>query len=91
MEKVTAEQVEEAVKKYNIKSWVLRNCSLCEDPLSYLFHEGLVLYDANCSCVNYWNPHQKRSYAELAETFNIQTPEHRASMWMKFLESGEKT
>lgn len=89
MEKVTEAEVRATVEKQNIKRWTLRTCSMCNAPLQYLFGNDAVAYDSNCDCVSYWTPRQPRSYAEVADCFNMQTPEVRQRMWSDFASSGQ--
>ena len=86
MEKVTPDQVRDAVKAHNIRSWTLRNCSICRAPLRYVFG-GEVTFDSNCDCGSGRAPVQIRSFASVAETMNMQSPSVRADMCNEFIAS----
>lgn len=81
--KVTAQEVEEAVKKSGITRLHIRDCSICSYPLEYLFAEnGAVGFDAGCDCVNYRNV-RLSSYQAVADHVNIQNEEWAAKIWAK--------
>lgn len=90
MEKVTVEQVKEAVQEHGIKVWELRECSVCRTPLTYAFNGGEPTYDSNCGCVSYSTVPEPRSWESVAEIFNMQKPENRERMWGEFLAAGAK-
>jgi hypothetical protein len=91
MEKVTAEEIRNAVISCGISDWAFRSCSICKTPLSYIFNsDGVgVCFDSNCDCVRYWVYPTESSYAELADLFNRQTPELRAKLH-QHLVSGDR-
>lgn len=80
--KVTAQEVEEAVKKSGITRLHIRNCSMCNYPLAYLFEQGDVGFDAGCDCVTYHNI-RLSSYQAVADHVNIQNDEWAAKIWAK--------
>lgn len=86
---ISAEEVRAAVKKYNIKSWMLRRCSMCGYELRYLFKDDLVGYDTGCFCTNNFGGVRLADYHEIAEFFNMQIEEVAESMWNDFTHSGE--
>jgi len=88
MEKISPDQVEQAIKEHNIRSWTLRKCSICHTNLNYTFVGDKVYYNANCNCGRHWEPLLVSSYREVANTFNLQTPEARKEMWDEFIASG---
>jgi uncharacterized protein YceK len=70
MKTKTAEDFEKQVKEKNITSWILRYCSMCDAPLSFLFDGDDVYYDSGCDCVNFRTIPQESSYDELANHYN---------------------
>lgn len=40
------------VAKLNLTEWNIRNCSLCEYPLKYIFTGSRVCFDSGCYCTN---------------------------------------
>lgn len=66
----TAEEIKELTK---VDAWTLHRCSLCGDPVQYLFSGDHVALDTNCSCVSYWTPRQQRSWQDVADTINMQS------------------
>ena len=88
MEKVTAEQVQKTVQERGINLWKLRECSICQTPLTYAFNGGEPTYNSNCGCTSYSSKPALRSWESVAEIFNRQTPEIRLRMWDAFLASG---
>ncbi len=89
MDQVTETEVREKVKEKSIHYWRLRECSICDSPIGYIFMSGEaaadVAYDSNCDCVPYHTPLTPSSYSEIAAAFNRQTPEVRKKMWDSFI------
>jgi len=70
MKTKTAADFQQQVKEKNITSWILRHCSMCDAPLSFLFDGDDVYYDSGCDCVTYITIPQERSYQDLANLYN---------------------
>ncbi len=87
MDPVTHAQVQQAVETHNITQWALRSCSICQQPLYYVFEDGKVGFAPGCGCTDSGMIYA-RTYAQVAETFNMQTPEVRQRMWDSFIKSG---
>lgn len=86
----TTQDVIDAVKQHGIKRWMLRECTLCHYPLCYSFEDGRVFYDMGCDCTGQSGGPQERSYADVADAFNIQTnPAIYKRMWNEFITSGQ--
>lgn len=92
MNEVTAEQVQKAVNDRGIFSYSPRSCSLCSAPLRYLFSRAgnAVAFDSRCGCGGDSQPNP-RSFVDVANHFNLQTPEIRAAIWADFLKMGTRT
>ena len=58
--------------------WVVRDCTICKYPLSYLFSENheRVAFDRGCDCssIRGYNINEC-SWEELSEYYNLQTNE----------------
>lgn len=65
----TAEDVKLAVGAHGITRWKLRECSICNYPLCYLFADGQVLYDTGCYCTRQRGGPEERSYEDVADFF----------------------
>ncbi len=67
----TAEEIKDLT---TVSRWKLRECSICDRPLSYHFSEDKehVSFDSNCDCVSYWSSLQPRDWQDVAECINIQ-------------------
>ncbi len=89
MEQVTVDDLKKAVTEHDIRIWPLRQCSMCLTSLTYAFDGDRITYDANCSCVTYTRPPEKRSWDSVAEIFNMQTPDARERMWDEFVAAGQ--
>ena len=90
MEKVTAQKIHEAAAAYGVERWNVRPCSLCGVQTGYEFNGLAVTFDASCGCTDYGNL-QPRTYDNVADFFNMQTPEIRADLWAKFIAAGTKS
>lgn len=44
----------------------------------------VVRFNSSCDCGGPWREGVPESWSDFAETFNMQTPEHRAAMWERF-------
>ena len=86
MNKVTGGQIKDAVMTRGVRIWKLRECSMCGTPLCYEFLYDGVRFDASCDCSK-TNPQppETRSYEDVAEALNIQTPAVRQQMWDEML------
>lgn len=86
---ITVEMIQEAVRHHGIFTWKFRQCSLCSSPLIYRIHEGSYCsLDTNCNCVGGFSPWIRKSFEDLADVFNNQTPEGRTVLWADFLKAG---
>ena len=86
-EKVTAAEVA-AVAHGRAFNWTIRQCTTCQEPIQCVFTAGgYVGLDTTCHCVGYAGPLQLRSQQDVADLFNMQTPETRALMWRGFVEA----
>src|SRR3954453_16956894 len=83
MGRVTAEQVRDAIAERQITEWPLRACARCGEPVAYVFRNGLVFFDPACGCS--LRAMELRTWREVADTLNRQTPEIRARMWREML------
>jgi hypothetical protein len=89
MERVSAEEVRNAIIDYTITRFSLHTCGSCHKPLDYIFVDDTVsLLDAcggvcDLACVS--------SYAGVATSFNRLDPKDRAVKWDQFLRSGDPT
>lgn len=101
MSEITTQQLEEAILARGYKPWTLRRCSICEEPIGYVFaaSEGggspRVGFDSYCGCSRFDPGVEERSLPELANCFNMQEDAIRERMWAEFAEpaairSGEK-
>lgn len=89
MQMITLEQLKQAIKLYGITKFHLRNCSICESPLSYLINNDVVYYDSSCGCTTYPQNLHESSLHDLLEVFNKQSnPEIRKKMWQQFVTMG---
>lgn len=70
MKAKTAEDFERQVKAKMISSWMLRQCSMCDAPLEFIFDGDDVYYDSNCDCVTYRTIPEERSYQDIANLYN---------------------
>lgn len=64
----------EQAKLKNLRNWYVRNCSMCEYPLAYVFstdHEH-VGFDAGCDCTGS-RVVRESSWGAVADNYNIQT------------------
>ena len=91
MEPVTNEQVVQAIKDRKFLSWIIRECSICNSPLRYLFAPDLqdpnkphVAFNGTCNCSRFPNDIRRRSIEDLTAHFNMQTPEIREKIWKEF-------
>lgn len=70
--KKTGEDFKSQAKLKNITEWHIRNCSICNYPLGYYFHEdGRVFYDNGCDC-GFGKSMNIRSWDNVAEHYNMQ-------------------
>ena len=71
--KVTGEEVQAAVAKAGITRVYVRDCSICNYKMHYIFHDGQPYYDAGCDCSSMGpsDPTQ-RSWQDIARLINIQ-------------------
>ncbi|WP_377801422.1 hypothetical protein [Bosea eneae] len=98
MDQVTEQQVVDAIVARQYRPWTLRRCSICEGPIGYAFlatdagQPPRVGFDSYCGCSRFDPGVDERSIGELMNTFNRQSPEHRAEMWADFttLASGKE-
>ena len=70
----SGEDFKQAAYKKRPNKWVIRECSLCDYPLGYVFNQyhSEVAYDSGCNCVKYTN-FQAREWDDLARMYNSQT------------------
>lgn len=59
-------------------------CGACNSPVGYVFQDGLIGYDSNCDCSRFGSPIQPRDPSDLLDHFNRQSPEFRATEWVRF-------
>lgn len=71
----TGEDFKKQALKHNISYWIMRNCSICDYPLKYVFENGEVYFDSSCNCTNFYNL-QLRSWENVANYYNMQTDEN---------------
>ena len=83
MDPVTAEQVRDVIAERQVTEWPLRACARCGEPVAYVFRNGLVFFDPACGCS--LKPMELRTWREVTDTLNMQTPEIRARMWREML------
>lgn len=68
-----AQDFKEKVKEFDIKFWKINVCCFCGYECGYVFENGEVFYDNGCSCT-YQTPNlNKKSYENVAESYNMQT------------------
>ena len=77
MKNKTGEDFRRQVKDLGIKSWTLRECSMCETPLNFIFDGDDVYYDSNCECVTYRTIPQLRTYEDIADIYNMNLGAHQ--------------
>ncbi len=86
MPPVTAQDMQKAIADHGVTRWKLRECSICDAPLYYLFSpDGAVAYNSSCWCSRVYSPPEPRSYDDVARTLNIQTPEVRKQMFCELI------
>lgn len=87
MEPVTAEQCRATAQEKGLFRANFRPCSICGYMTAYLFSDDLdeVAFDAGCNC-GVGRTLRKTDWADFANAFNINTPEHRATMWQRFID-----
>lgn len=91
MTHTNADQIERAVKDRGIMRYSPRSCSICNSPLSYIFSRdgSAAAFDSRCDCGSYSEP-QRQTFVDIADLFNMQTPETFAAMWADFLAQGTR-
>jgi len=82
MKTKTAADFKKQVQDKNISSWILRQCSVCNAPLEFIFDGDDVFYNANCDCITLRTMPQERSYQDLANLYNYNVEKGRAT-WIK--------
>lgn len=75
MSKRTPEEFKEAAAKRGLNEWVIRRCSMCNYPLSFVFSGDFVGFDSGCDCVTYHTPLKPCSWADIAKHYNMQNHE----------------
>jgi hypothetical protein len=86
---IKGDEIPILVRKYNITSWVRRKCDICQRDLRYGFHDGMAFYNPSCDCNTLALP-ELRSYAEVAQVFNMQIGEEKKRQLLgSFLRSGK--
>lgn len=86
MKPVTPEEIRKAVEERRIAWMPHHDCAICGVMVGYVFEAGTVSFESSCDCSR--SPLQPRSYDDVAEHFNRQTPEVRAQMWETLLANG---
>lgn len=67
----TPEEFELQANNKGIIKWQIRECSICNYPLSYYFSNGQVTFDSGCDCTRLNNIRQS-SWNDVADFFNMQ-------------------
>lgn len=83
MEQVSATQIKDVVAAKNMTHVAHHRCALCGYQTGYDIDGDVVTFDAGCDCTGRYST-RPSSFADIAETFNIQKPEIRARMWDDF-------
>ena len=68
----TGEDFKRAAKEHSIDYWHIRDCSICDYELCYLFNykDHEVVFDAGCSCVRNIRIHV-RDWKDVANHYNL--------------------
>lgn len=71
----TAEDFKQQAKEKSINSWHIRDCSMCDYPLLYVFSPDKeeVAFDSGCDCNRGGPNYQMRTWDSIAEHYNMQT------------------
>lgn len=68
------EEFQQAAHDRVITRWAIHRCSICNYPCAYEFYaNGSVGYDSACDCVRAPLFDQSRSWADVADHYNMQT------------------
>lgn len=74
IEKLTGNDIKNAVLKNNITVWYPYRCSICNEPYGYYFYNGIVTFNGSCGCSSAFGE-RLSSYDEVAEIYNMNTDE----------------
>ena len=83
---VTAEDLVKKMKETG-RSIHIRNCYLCEYPLTYLVYEGKLCFDSNCNCVDYSVPPRPIGVGGLQSSLDLNREMDLGDLYMKQLEA----
>ena len=68
------EEFKKAVKRKGLSFLLLRRCSLCNYPISYLFEDDKIYLDSGCDCIGF-NKVTETTWNALACYYNRQKNE----------------
>lgn len=74
IEKLTGNDIKNAVLKNNIIVWYPYRCSICNEPYGYYFYNGIVTFNGSCGCSSAFGE-RLSSYDKVAEIYNMNTDE----------------
>ena len=74
IEKLTGNDIKNAILKNNITVWYPYRCSICNELYGYYFYNGIVTFDSSCGCSSAFGE-RLSSYDKVAEIYNINTDE----------------
>ena len=85
----TKEELKLQAEKIGLEKWTVHTCSMCGYPCGYLIKGEEVFYDSGCFCVGRVDI-EKRSWDDLAKTYNMNQPERNPKISQEYLDELEK-
>jgi hypothetical protein len=82
-EGVTAQQVRAMVQKSGRTWWSIHSCSVCGEPVGYIFSGDTVSYQNACGCR--WEPNSLLNWQDVADIVNVQSREGHAQRFLREL------
>ncbi len=67
----TPDEFKTAAATYGIRRWDTRRCSICDEPIGFVFQDNQVLFDGSCGCSTLYHP-SPQNWQAVADTYNGQ-------------------